>query len=122
MPTVCLAKRTYPQVLRGLRWQCQLSVSRAPARPDVVNPRTRTLVTRLSGRLYDIGCGTAARASAKKLEVASINSAADRISAIQHLSASRLAGKVVGSISTMSTKSTNCLQPWAQKLVKQFRL
>ena len=62
----------------------------------------------LSRKFQLVRSGAAARKAAEKLEISSINPRADREKAF--LSASRLAGKVVGSIPTRSTNLLNELE------------
>jgi len=59
----------------------------------------------LSGGIQDDGRSTSPRAPVEELEIPSINTGTNRFTSLRERSAPRLAGEVVGSIPTRSTKS-----------------
>src|SRR5438552_6568268 len=108
-PILCDAYRLHPtkrknkQVLHWLRNRSACSTDTASARTDYFNPWSRTLGLGISRAVRNISRSATAGATAKELEVPSFDSGIDRRLEQETLSASRLAGKVVGSIPTRST-------------------
>src|SRR5438552_2984764 len=108
-PILCDAYRLHPpklqnkKVLYWLRVRSACSINRAPARADDFNAWPEAVGFGVSGTVRHVSRGATPRAAAKKLEIASFDSGIDRSLEQETLSASRLAGKVVGSIPTRST-------------------
>src|SRR5437588_674689 len=108
-PILCDAYRLHPtkrknqKVLYWLRVRSACSINRAPGRADDFNAWPGALGFGVSGTVRHISRGATPRAAAKELEIASFDSGIDRSVEQETLSASRPAGKVVGSIPTRST-------------------
>src|SRR5438552_8292732 len=96
-------KRKNKQVLHWLRNRSACSTDTASARTDYFNPWSRTLGLGISRAVRNISRSAAAGATAKELEVPSFDPGIDRRLEYEKMSASRLAGKVVGSIATRPT-------------------
>src|SRR5438477_8170426 len=99
-------KRENQKVLYWLRVRSACSINRAPARADDFNAWPGAVGFGVSGTVRHISRGATPRAAAKELEIASFDSGIDRRLEHEKMSASRLAGKVVGSIPTRSTNSS----------------
>src|SRR5438477_191644 len=108
-PILCDAYRLHPtkrenkQVLHWLRNRSACSTDTASARTDYFNPWSRTLGLGISRTVRNVSRSATPRAAAKQLEISSFDSGIDRRLEQETLSASRRAGKVVGSIPTRST-------------------